>query len=206
MGMYYGLSNCTKKVDVCSYWKGSPPTQFEMSVIIHYFGWEKTDDIVAGCYCNVYSWSFDHFNWVIDKDFFYKWKKSTCNHKNENTCDFCSEDSLNDLYIKTCFDHNKQFGINDNNITEKYNFIKAKEHYTFDECVEESEQTVEPKETKEKYMYDYPYEYAKKYNKNNFCTNFECDVNNIKKCKNCSMITIESEKWLLTKNNTFFWG
>lgn len=54
MGSYYGLRNLTKKHNVSSYWKGSPPSITELKEIMVKLGWDETDNIVSYCYCDGY--------------------------------------------------------------------------------------------------------------------------------------------------------
>ncbi len=56
MGMYYGVVNYTKKHNVSSYWKGSPPEIEEIKDMIIKYNWNEDDIIVASCYCRAYQY------------------------------------------------------------------------------------------------------------------------------------------------------
>jgi hypothetical protein len=58
MGMYYGLVNTTKKHNIISYWKGSPPSPRVVKFAINFFGWNRGDMIYSSCYCDDATWEY----------------------------------------------------------------------------------------------------------------------------------------------------
>lgn len=64
MGQYFGLSNQTKNVSVCSYWKGKPPTKNEVEFLIKIFNWDPTDEIISGSHCEIYAWNPTNSSWI----------------------------------------------------------------------------------------------------------------------------------------------
>jgi hypothetical protein len=69
MGMYYGLTNRTKRHNVSHYWKNNPPTIEELNHISKIFGWNLEEDVIeTGSYCSFYKYDHDYEEWeeIVD--------------------------------------------------------------------------------------------------------------------------------------------
>ncbi|AYV75376.1 MAG: hypothetical protein Terrestrivirus1_250 [Terrestrivirus sp.] len=80
MGAYYNLVNSTKRQYVSSYWKGSPPSIYEVYIVAHLFGWDLTDTIN--------SWSYEAGYTLCNHDGKLSWNYEDCEDYGEKVVNY----------------------------------------------------------------------------------------------------------------------
>lgn len=92
MGAYYGVKNYSKKHNVSSYWKGSPPDVSELLRIAELLGWEmKSDDVRSYSYERGYWYNSKSESWCdldIEDDTDNENEWSSYGFDGENVCEF----------------------------------------------------------------------------------------------------------------------
>lgn len=61
MNNYYCVFNRSKNIKISNFWKNQLPTIDQMSCIIHAFGWNSNDILIALCVENYYKWNWNSF-------------------------------------------------------------------------------------------------------------------------------------------------